>query len=212
MYQRKCKQCDKEFSTETKAKVFCNSDCSKFYHRDIKAKAKYKVFERDGFRCVYCGVSIHEYDRGFVLDHVVPKSFGGDDTLYNLASSCHECNSGKSYFRLQPELEAEILSVIKERTDKVSEFKKGMTIQVFIANGTYDKKYNNNEMKSQDEYYSGFVGMIIETDEILTYMGGQLNHQVYIVRTIGGVITTLKCWYLLDKIGESYKKKIKQAI
>lgn len=56
---------------------------------------RFRVFQRDGFRCRYCGVSI---ESGTILhaDHVVPESKGGPTTLENLVTACIDCNLGKS--------------------------------------------------------------------------------------------------------------------
>ncbi|MEN2992147.1 MAG: HNH endonuclease [Bacteroidia bacterium] len=51
---------------------------------------KANVFRRDGFRCVYCGSS-----QALTLDHVVPRSQGGDDSWENLVTACESCNRRK---------------------------------------------------------------------------------------------------------------------
>lgn len=48
------------------------------------------VFERDKFKCVYCGAS-----EDLTLDHVIPRSRGGSDEPENLATCCKPCNSSK---------------------------------------------------------------------------------------------------------------------
>lgn len=57
---------------------------------------RYQVFQRDGFRCLACGK--HGGDDGVILhiDHIVPRSKGGQDTLDNLQTLCSTCNLGKS--------------------------------------------------------------------------------------------------------------------
>lgn len=47
------------------------------------------IFRRDGFVCAYCG------SRGDTLDHVFPKSRGGEDTWENLVTCCSPCNNTK---------------------------------------------------------------------------------------------------------------------
>ena len=49
------------------------------------------LFARDGWRCVYCG------DAGgrLTLDHVVPRSKGGDSVWENVVTSCAPCNLRK---------------------------------------------------------------------------------------------------------------------
>lgn len=56
---------------------------------------RWQVFKRDGWRCVACGrgsqdnVILH-------VDHIIPRSKGGKDTLDNYQTLCHICNIGKS--------------------------------------------------------------------------------------------------------------------
>lgn len=59
---------------------------------EVWKKLKRRVFERDDFTCVYCGV------RGARLecDHIIPVSRGGDHELSNLATSCFKCNRSKA--------------------------------------------------------------------------------------------------------------------
>ena len=56
---------------------------------------RWRVFQRDLWRCVACGRSSHE---GIILhiDHIVPRSKGGPDGFANFQTLCHLCNSGKS--------------------------------------------------------------------------------------------------------------------
>ena len=89
-----------------------------------------KVFERDCFRCRYCGLRIiakevfAEYSRivgsenfsierenskrnGLTLglrgvaDHVEPYASGGETSLENLVTSCYSCNFGKAGYTLE---------------------------------------------------------------------------------------------------------------
>lgn len=50
------------------------------------------VFERDDFRCVYCGCDVSADPQ---CDHIHPISRGGANTLDNLATACRPCNSSK---------------------------------------------------------------------------------------------------------------------
>ena len=49
------------------------------------------LFARDGWRCVYCGSASGR----LTLDHVVPKSRGGDCVWENVVTSCAPCNHRK---------------------------------------------------------------------------------------------------------------------
>ncbi len=49
------------------------------------------LFARDNWRCVYCGSS----GGRLTLDHVVPRSRGGDSVWENVVTSCAPCNLRK---------------------------------------------------------------------------------------------------------------------
>jgi 5-methylcytosine-specific restriction endonuclease McrA len=49
------------------------------------------LFARDGWRCVYCGTS----GGRLTLDHVVPRSRGGESIWENVVTSCAPCNLRK---------------------------------------------------------------------------------------------------------------------
>jgi 5-methylcytosine-specific restriction endonuclease McrA len=48
------------------------------------------VFARDRYRCQYCGSEKH-----LTVDHVVPRSKGGDHSWENVVTSCAPCNLRK---------------------------------------------------------------------------------------------------------------------
>lgn len=56
----------------------------------IPIDVKRAVYERDGSACTYCGAT-----EDLALDHVVPWSRGGADTVDNLALACRSCNTQK---------------------------------------------------------------------------------------------------------------------
>lgn len=64
---------------------------------DAKLLQRFKILNRDGFRCRYCGRSPSK-DPDVVLhvDHIHPRAKGGGWSDENLAASCRECNLGKS--------------------------------------------------------------------------------------------------------------------
>jgi hypothetical protein len=62
--------------------------------RALSKGERFRVLERGGFRCVYCGrrppeVVLH-------VDHAVSKKNGGGNDDENLVSACSDCNLGKS--------------------------------------------------------------------------------------------------------------------
>jgi 5-methylcytosine-specific restriction endonuclease McrA len=50
-----------------------------------------EVFIRDGYTCQYCGRQTHD----LTIDHVVPRSRGGQHCWENLVSACKTCNHRK---------------------------------------------------------------------------------------------------------------------
>jgi 5-methylcytosine-specific restriction endonuclease McrA len=63
------------------------------------------IFRRDGFRCQYCG----RKDSELTIDHVVPKSRGGEESWENLTTACKPCNTKKGN-RTPPEAGMGILN------------------------------------------------------------------------------------------------------
>ena len=56
------------------------------------------IFERDEFRCVYCGEQFLADE--LTLDHVQPRVRGGDRSEGNLVTACKACNTLKGHRRL----------------------------------------------------------------------------------------------------------------
>lgn len=48
------------------------------------------VYNRDGYKCQYCGVKYSHND--LTLDHVFPQSKGGKNTFENVVAACQPCN------------------------------------------------------------------------------------------------------------------------
>jgi 5-methylcytosine-specific restriction endonuclease McrA len=69
----------------------------KFFDRlpikEVKFHRK-NIFERDSFRCQYCGKAFKESELN--LDHVIPRHHGGRTSWENVVASCINCNSRKA--------------------------------------------------------------------------------------------------------------------
>lgn len=50
------------------------------------------IMRRDGYKCQYCGAS----GGNLTIDHIIPKSQGGEDTWENLVTACVSCNNKKN--------------------------------------------------------------------------------------------------------------------
>lgn len=61
----------------------------------VSKRLRYEVMARDGYACKYC----HATEVQLTVDHVVPRTLGGQDTLENLVACCIPCNSGKTSTR-----------------------------------------------------------------------------------------------------------------
>lgn len=65
--------------------------------RDINLNLRFRVLQRDNFKCCTCGASPAK-DPAVELhvDHIVPWSKGGETVMDNLQTLCSKCNLGKS--------------------------------------------------------------------------------------------------------------------
>lgn len=52
-------------------------------------KLRLQVLNRDAWTCAYCGGQANE------VDHIYPKSKGGEDSLDNCVAACKMCNIRK---------------------------------------------------------------------------------------------------------------------
>jgi len=60
----------------------------------FKSSTKQAVWDKTDGTCYYCGRPLKPWET-FSIDHVIPKSKGGDDSIENLVPSCRLCNSRK---------------------------------------------------------------------------------------------------------------------
>ena len=65
--------------------------------RYVNWRLRFKVMQRDNFKCVFCGRSPAK-DLSIVLhvDHIIPYSKGGETIFENLQTLCSVCNIGKN--------------------------------------------------------------------------------------------------------------------
>jgi 5-methylcytosine-specific restriction endonuclease McrA len=59
-------------------------------HAEARRLSRRAVLARDGFRCQYCGSTRH-----LTIDHIVPRSRGGQTSWDNVITSCGPCNVRK---------------------------------------------------------------------------------------------------------------------
>lgn len=61
----------------------------------ISEALRRQIIEEAGHRCEYCKTSSRLIGMPLIMEHVFPKSLGGQDDLSNLAASCYRCNEFK---------------------------------------------------------------------------------------------------------------------
>lgn len=66
--------------------------------RDVKY-SRQTIFERDAFRCAYCGKEFRRSE--LTIDHIVPRAKGGKSSFKNTISACVPCNSKKGHKTLE---------------------------------------------------------------------------------------------------------------
>lgn len=65
--------------------------------RNINTRLRFKVLNRDNFKCCACGASpAKDPSVELHVDHIVPWSKGGETVIENLQTLCSKCNLGKS--------------------------------------------------------------------------------------------------------------------
>jgi len=78
------------------------------------------IFERDRFRCRYCGAGSDRFEAWMIasltVDHVRPQCDGGSDEDRNLVTACRACNSYKGSAKVETFDEAKAL--VMERRER----------------------------------------------------------------------------------------------
>jgi Restriction endonuclease len=65
--------------------------------RNINLRLRFKVIQRDNFKCCACGASpAKDPSVELHVDHIIPWSKGGETVIDNLQTLCSKCNLGKS--------------------------------------------------------------------------------------------------------------------
>lgn len=62
----------------------------------IRKERRLALYIRDDFTCGYCGRDLRNASpREVTLDHLLPRSAGGDNESTNLVTACLRCNSSR---------------------------------------------------------------------------------------------------------------------
>ena len=71
------------------------------------------IYKRDGHKCQYCGST-----KNLTIDHIIPRSRGGEDTWENLTVACMPCKTRKSD-KLLEETNLKLASVPRKPINKM---------------------------------------------------------------------------------------------
>ncbi len=80
-----------------------------------------EIWLRDGKKCSCCGAKLHidktKYDdiNYCQLDHIIPKSLGGDNSKDNLRATCKRCNSKR-----QNKSGTKLIEIYKNKINKTN--------------------------------------------------------------------------------------------
>ena len=61
--------------------------------REASGMKRLRIYMRDKFRCQYCGEKKQAVD--LTLDHIFPRSRGGENSPVNIVAACQACNNRK---------------------------------------------------------------------------------------------------------------------
>lgn len=92
------------------------------FERNISAKLRAEVLDRNGFTCQMCGLSPGETDPNtgrkvrLHIGHIVDKSLGGKDELSNLRTLCSTCNQGAKNITTEKPTAIWLLSQVRRST------------------------------------------------------------------------------------------------
>jgi len=115
----------------------------------MNPQEKFKILHRDNFTCQYCDAKTG--NDNLEVDHLIPKSLGGNDHPENLTTACRKCNRGKSNQILFPQKmiigkDSDDWSIIKRFgvwTIKVSQKEAYICGAVYYGNDIYStNEYN----------------------------------------------------------------------
>lgn len=62
--------------------------------REQSSMRRLRIYMRDKYRCQYCGEKKGSSE--LTLDHILPRSRGGDNSPINVVTACVKCNNRKS--------------------------------------------------------------------------------------------------------------------
>ena len=118
-----------------------------------------KVFERDNYTCVYCGVQACE--ELLQIDHVIPRCMGGSNNINNLVTACKKCNNRKNGRMPKIGDVEKLASVLGTSVEYLMGFQDGKPVITQIIEGipapTPEDFYNTAKNFPNMAYWGGVV-------------------------------------------------------
>lgn len=128
----------------------------------VSRKTRFDIFKRDNFICQYCGNKPPKVV--LELDHIIPKSKDGKDSIDNFITSCVDCNRGKRDTLLTeiPESLSNNLSLLKEKHEQLAQLHKYIESQerkIQRDINKVDKTYNEfyEDWRLSESFKNGAV-------------------------------------------------------
>lgn len=150
-----CPVCGSEFMAKSFNHKYCSVKCSDsilLQAKENKDRSHFSIFERDSFTCCYCGKSSIEHQIQLELEHIIPRISGGNNSLYNVVTSCHTCNARKNTKQLTKEVFLRILKRNIELNKGISIVKRN-EIREGLVNRFPDTNENIGLSRIIDQYY-----------------------------------------------------------
>ena len=91
----------------------------------ISKKLRFEVFKRDVFTCKYCGNKAP--DVVLEIDHVIPVASGGKNDIFNLVTSCFDCNRGKGKRKLS---DSSVIDKQRKQLEDIAEKREQMKMML----------------------------------------------------------------------------------
>ena len=115
--EKTCAFCGKAFIRPAKQtnQKYCSQKCLLAAIRNKNGIGRFRIFERDKFRCIYCGFSSIKDGAELHADHIIPRHLGGADTAENLVTSCKYCNVEKGIRILPKDILADLQDMVYAR-------------------------------------------------------------------------------------------------
>lgn len=124
---------------------------------------RFEVFKRDGFKCQYCGRSAP--DVILHVDHIKPVATGGKNEIFNLITSCKECNTGKGKKELHDKT---ILEKQRKQLEELEERRNQLKMMIDWRDEI--TKFNDDNAEYVHSYFKKVTGYHLNDAQQLKFL------------------------------------------